>query len=166
MSVAKLLVDELKKRNYTISFAESCTGGMMASTLVDVSGASSVFEYGFITYSADSKISVLGVSEDTIKEHGVVSIETAKEMAEGARQKSNSNVAVSVTGCAGPGKDNDGNEQGTICFGFSINGNIISEKIHIDGKTRNDIRYAAVEYAFKRVYFLLSKESEPTNQSN
>ncbi len=152
------LIEILKEKNYTISFAESCTGGMLASSLVNVSGASSVFEFGFITYSKSSKFSLLDVKKETMEKYGVVSCETAREMAEGAAIKSNSNVAISVTGCAGPGKDSDGNEAGTICFGFYINGNIISEKALLKGSSRNEIRAAAVEYATERICFYLSKE--------
>ncbi len=157
---SELLAQELKNRKYTISFAESCTGGMMASSLVNVSGASSVFEYGFVTYSANSKISILGVNPETIKQFGIVSCETAKEMCVGAREKSNSNASISVTGCAGPGEDDEGNQPGTICFGFSINGKTIAEKKHIDGDTRNDVRANAVIYAFERMCFWLSREDD------
>jgi PncC family amidohydrolase len=156
MTYIQKTIELLSEKGYTISFAESCTGGMIASSLVDVSGASSVFGYGFITYSADAKISILGVNSDTIKSHGIVSCEVAKEMALGASERSNSNVSISVTGCAGPGKDDDGNEPGTICFGFYICGNVFAEKVLLDGNSRNEIRAAAVEYAYKRIVHFLS----------
>ena len=157
MVIAEALVTLLKEKKLKISFAESCTGGLMASTIVDVSGASSVFEYGFVTYSAEAKINMLGVSEETIKKFGVVSCETAKEMVVGVSQRASSDVAISVTGCAGPGKDTDGNEEGTICFGFCLNGNVISEKMHIEGKSRNKIRKNAVEYAFNRIIHFINR---------
>ena len=156
MTYIQKTIDFLSKKGYTISFAESCTGGMIASSLVDVSGASSVFGYGFITYSADAKISILGVQNETIKNHGIVSCEVAKEMALGASEKSKSDVAISVTGCAGPGTDEDGNEPGTICFGFYICGNLFAEKVLLNGNSRNEIRAAAVEHAYKRIVHFLS----------
>ncbi len=156
MTYTQKTIELLSKKGYTISFAESCTGGMIASSLVDVSGASSVFGYGFITYSADAKISILGVNDETIKKHGIVSCEVATEMALGASERSNSTVSISVTGCAGPGKDDDGNEPGTICFGFYICGNVFAEKVLLDGNSRNEIRAAAVEYAYKRIVHFLS----------
>ena len=151
------LIELLKEKKITISFAESCTGGMIASSLVDVSGASSVFGFGFVTYSAEAKINLLGVSAHTIKEKGIVSCETALEMAKGAAEKSGAEVAVSVTGCAGPNADEDGNPAGRICFGFYVNGNLIVEEMQFCGKTRNENRKLATDYAIDRIYYFLSK---------
>ncbi len=153
---AELLLDTLRKKKYTITFAESCTGGLMSSSFVDASGASSVFEYGFVTYSKESKNETLGVSFETIDNFGIVSKEVALEMAKGAIAKSRADVAISVTGCAGPGKDDEGNEAGTVCFGFIIKDIILSEKTHINGTTRNEIRENAVEYAFQRIIYFLN----------
>lgn len=154
------LVNLLKEKNYTISFAESCTGGMIASTLVDVAGASSVFGFGFVTYSAEAKMELLGVKKETIEAFGIVSLETAMEMAFGASTKSGSNIAVSVTGCAGPTEDEEGNPAGTICFGFFINGNLIAEKKSFNGKSRNENRALATDYAIERIYQLISQEEK------
>ena len=155
ISSAENLYKLLSKKNYTISFAESCTGGLMAASLVDVSGASSIFEYGFVTYSKSSKNEILGVEYSTIDEHGIVSCEVAKAMAIGAIKKSRSDVAISVTGCAGPSKDEEGNEAGTVCFGFIIKDLVITEKVILEKGTRNEVRTNAVEYAFKKAFQLL-----------
>lgn len=155
-NLSQELINNLKSKKMTISFAESCTGGLMASTLVSVSGASSVFEYGFIVYSAKAKNEILNVSLETIKNKGIVSKEVAHEMANGALLKSGASIAISVTGCAGPGKDDEGNEEGTICFGFSIKNTFtITEKVNIEGNSRNEIRLNCVKYAFNRANKLL-----------
>lgn len=156
MNYIEKFVRALKEKEYTVSFAESCTGGMLSASIVDISGVSSVFGFGFVTYSAEAKMSILEVSKETLEKHGIVSCETAREMALGAAKKSKSNIAIATTGCAGPGKDSEGNEPGTICFGFFINGNVIAEKVRIDGNTRNEIRINATEYAYERICYLLS----------
>ncbi len=156
MKNAKNLYNLLIKNQYTITFAESCTGGLMASSLVDIPGASSVFGFGFVTYSAEAKKSILDVKSQTIEEFGIVSENVANEMIQGAIKKSHANVGISITGCAGPGKDTDGNLPGTVCFGFSVNGKITTKKILIDSKDRNTFRLKAVEYAFEVLSDLLA----------
>lgn len=94
---------KLIEKNITISSAESCTGGLFASNLTDVSGISQVFKNGFVTYSNESKIEVLGVKEETLEKFGAVSPETAAEMADGLKKKTGSDICISVTGLAGPG---------------------------------------------------------------
>jgi len=96
------VVQELQKHQYTISTAESCTGGMLASTIIDIAGSSSVFNEGYITYSNEAKKRILAVSHDTLVNHGAVSEETAIEMALAVQQLAKSDVAISTTGIAGP----------------------------------------------------------------
>lgn len=104
MSAAEFeLIETLLSKNATISTAESCTGGMVAARLTSVSGASGAFKYGAVTYSNEAKGAVLGVSAATLCEHGAVSAETAREMAEGVRKTLGADIGVSVTGNAGPG---------------------------------------------------------------
>ena len=97
--VSKMLIE----KNLTISTAESCTGGLVSATLINYPGISSVFMEGCVTYSNESKINRLGVNPNTLKIHGAVSEETAREMAEGIAKNFNTNVAISTTGIAGPG---------------------------------------------------------------
>lgn len=100
---ATALLDAYKSAGLTIVTAESCTGGLIAGLLTDIPGSSSVVERGFVTYSNEAKIECLGVPADTIRAHGAVSEPTARAMAEGALAASRADVAVSVTGIAGPG---------------------------------------------------------------
>ncbi len=97
------LIKILLDKKATAATAESCTGGMVAARLTSVSGASSAFKYGAVTYCNEAKNIMLGVSTKTLGEHGAISAETAKEMAEGIRKVMNADIGVSVTGNAGPG---------------------------------------------------------------
>ncbi len=114
VNVVKLLVDKQLK----ISTAESCTGGLVSTLITSVSGASSVFEAGFCTYSERIKEKILNVPDETIVRYGVVSEETALAMAVGAKEISSSDIAVSVTGIAGPLGAEEGKPVGTVCVGF------------------------------------------------
>ena len=109
-ALASRLSRRLKKRSWTISTAESCTGGMIASMITNISGSSSWFKQGWIVYSNDSKMRELGVEGKAfdVGDSGAVSHKVAVQMARGARYKSRSNVAIAVTGIAGPGGDEDG----------------------------------------------------------
>lgn len=97
------LIKILLDKKATVATAESCTGGMVAARLTSVSGASGAFKYGAVTYCNEAKNVLLGVSTETLDEHGAISAETAKEMAEGIRKVMNADIGISVTGNAGPG---------------------------------------------------------------
>ena len=103
METTRQLIEQLRQHQFHISTAESCTGGMIASMLVGVSGASEVFEEGYVTYSNEVKIKNLGVSAETIRKYTVVSGPVAEEMAKGAADRSGAALALSTTGYAGPG---------------------------------------------------------------
>lgn len=150
------LVFFLKEHKMTITTAESCTGGMVASHIVSVSGSSEVFSEGYITYSEQSKNKLLGVSMDTIKKYNVVSREVAGEMAEGAARAAGTNVAVSTTGVAGPLGGSEEIPVGTVCIGCYINGKVYTEKFYFDGN-RKKIRKAAAEQAIQYVCGLLKQ---------
>lgn len=124
ISLEALLVDALKKNNLTISFGESCTGGMLASTIINVPGASCVINESYVTYSELAKEKILGVKKTTIEKYSVYSKEVALEMAEGVYKLSNASVSVSVTGRAG-GNIKD-IKDGT--FDFAIITNILNKK--------------------------------------
>jgi len=109
----------LKKRNSTIALAESCTGGLIASSLTDVAGSSDYFLFSGVTYSNDSKIKVLGVKEETIRKYGAVSEETAREMAIGARRTAGADYGLSTSGIAGPDGGTDEKPVGTVCIGLA-----------------------------------------------
>ena len=138
------LISEAKKLYLIISTAESCTGGMLASFLTSIPGSSAVFDRGFITYSDSSKIDLLNVNPNTIDNFGAVSDKTAREMALGAVKNSKANLAVSITGVAGPEGGTEVNPVGTVHIVTSNSNNIInSRKFIIKDKGRDYIRKMA-----------------------
>ena len=110
----------LKKRGMTVTCAESCTGGLIAKLLTDPAGASAVFRGSFVTYCNETKHALLGVREETLSAYGAVSVETAREMAAGALERMNADLALSATGLAGPGSDESGKPVGTVCIGIAL----------------------------------------------
>lgn len=118
-SLQQTVVKMLAEKNMTVATAESCTGGLIGKMITEVSGASRVFNYGFVTYANEAKVKLLGVNSQTIEKYGVVSGEVAKEMAEGARKASSSDIAVSVTGIAGPGGGTKEKPVGLVYIGVS-----------------------------------------------
>ena len=130
-----------------IAVAESCTGGMLASALTDLPGSSAIFECGFVTYSNAAKIELLGVSADTLARHGSVSEPVAMAMACGALDRSGGDIALSITGIAGPG-GSDHKPEGRVCFGLALSGGAVtSETIEFGAKGRDAVRIAARDYA-------------------
>ena len=117
--IEELLFKELLKRGFKISFAESCTGGMISSRFVNFSGASQCFDESFVTYSNESKINNIGVSSDVLDKFGAVSKETAEEMVKGLANRTNSQVCVAVTGVAGP-KESENKPAGLVYIGIKI----------------------------------------------
>jgi len=112
-SLENTVIALLKEHNLTLATAESCTGGLLSKRLTDIPGASKVYLGGIVAYSEQSKTELLGVDKELIKEHGVVSSEVAIAMADGARQKLGADIAVAITGIAGPDTDSSGKEPGT-----------------------------------------------------
>ena len=110
----QVLLRKLTERKQTLALAESCTGGFIANRLTNVSGASAVFLAGLVTYSYESKERFLGVRHETLKAHGAVSEEVAREMAEGARARTGADFALAVTGIAGPNSDGSSKPVGTV----------------------------------------------------
>ena len=149
MEANYLLVEKLMAKGYKISFAESCTGGMLASTIVDVPNASSVLDMSFVTYSNESKIELLGVSENLIKEYGVVSEEVALKMAYGVSKKANAQVGVGISGIAGPTGDTPNKPIGMVCFGFYVNGQSYSVTKYFGNVGRNVVRNLSVAFALE-----------------
>ena len=132
---------------FRIATAESCTGGMVAAALTDVAGSSDVFDRGFVTYSNQAKIDMLGVSAETLAAHGAVSEELAREMAEGALERSKAQLAVSITGIAGPG-GSEFKPEGRVCFGLAMRGKpVVVETVEFGAKGRAKVRVAARDHA-------------------
>ena len=139
----KRVIEKLRERGLLLATAESCTGGLCAKRLTDVPGASQVFCGGVVSYTNEVKMRLLGVKEETLAQFGAVSGETAREMAEGARKATGADVAVSVTGVAGPSSDEMGNVVGTVFIAFSSEQETISEKLQLSGD-REKIREQSV----------------------
>ncbi len=139
----KRVIEKLRERGLMLATAESCTGGLCAKRLTDVAGASQVFCGGVVSYTNDVKMRLLGVKEETLTQFGAVSGETAREMAEGVRKATGADVAVSVTGVAGPSSDEMGNVVGTVFIAFSSEQETISEKLQLSGD-REKIREQSV----------------------
>lgn len=149
-SLASVVVEELKKRKKSITAAESLTAGLFQATLADFSGVSAIFNGGFVTYSLEEKSKMLDISEQELKEHGVVSEFTAKKMAEQARIKTQSDYGVSLTGVAGP-DSLEGHPAGTVFIGLAHAKGTEVIKANIAGRSRADVRHIAVMHAFNLV---------------
>lgn len=146
MTVAALL-DRAKALNVMITTAESCTGGMVAAALTDIPGSSAVVERGFVTYTNTAKQEMLGVRGETLAAHGAVSEEVAREMAEGALTHSHAQLAVSITGIAGPG-GSEFKPEGRVCFGLATHGQpTLTEIVEFGAIGRANVRCAARDHA-------------------
>ena len=147
----------LKKRGWMLATAESCTGGWVAEAVTAVAGSSAWFERGFITYSNEAKREMLGVPAELIERHGAVSEEVARAMAAGALRHSRAQIAVSITGVAGPSGGSVDKPVGHVCFGWAV-GNLtqVVETKRFIGD-REAIRRAAVEHALQGVLAQLEK---------
>ena len=149
-SLASVVVEELKKRQKSITAAESLTAGLFQATLANFSGVSAIFNGGFVTYSLEEKSKMLDISEQELKKHGVVSEFTAKKMAEQARLKTQSDYGVSLTGVAGP-DSLEGHPAGTVFIGLAHAKGTEVIKANIAGRSRADVRQIAVMHAFNLV---------------
>lgn len=146
------LMAELRKHGKTLATAESCTCGMISSRIGDIPGASDVFLGGVVSYSNEAKINILGVPEGTISTVGAVSEECAGYMAEGARRVTGADIAVSVTGIAGPGGGSEEKPVGTVCFGVADSDGTYIETKHFNGKNdRAKIRRLTTAHAMMLV---------------
>lgn len=149
------LVARLIEKGYRITFAESCTGGLCAGRLVDVANASAVFDGSIVTYANRIKIQAIGVDENTIVENGVVSEPVALQMAKGAANLFDAQVAVGVSGIAGPSGGSEAKPIGTVCFGFTVDGKERTLTKHFGDIGRNNVREAAVETVFSTLLDML-----------
>ena len=139
----------LLKREMKVVFAESCTGGGLAVELTAVEGSSGCFDRSYVIYSNESKQEVLGVSAGTLKKHGAVSEETAMEMAKGALKQSNADIALSITGVAGPGGGSEDKPVGTVYFGLADKQGRLEARLGCFTSGRKNIRSAAIQFALE-----------------
>ena len=143
---AKKLTELLISKNMSIAVAESCTGGLLSSSLTSIPGASSYFNCGFITYSNESKIKMLNVDSQTIELFGAVSEKVAYAMVMGAGQNSQSDLAISVTGIAGPSGGTAEKPVGMVCFGFYVEGRVSTTTQFFSG-VRSEIVSESIAFA-------------------
>ena len=149
-SLEEVVVKLLREKKLTLSAAESCTGGLIAKRLTDIPGASAAFCGGVVSYTNEVKHAVLGVPQDLLDEYGAVSEPVARAMAEGARRITGADLALSVTGVAGPDKDDRGNEVGTVFVGLSTPEGTAVRRLAL-GRGRERIRTMAAHYALDMV---------------
>ena len=157
-SIAKQTVGALKKTGLTLSCAESCTGGLIAKKVTDISGASAVFHGGVVSYVNAVKQIVLGVDSADLETFGAVSERVARQMAAGARLLLHTDLAVSTTGVAGPDKDDRGNDVGTVYIALATENGTVCHRCAFDG-SRAQIRSAAADYALSLVLRYLKGEA-------
>lgn len=144
-----LFVQSVMAHNLSIAVAESCTGGLLAGQIINVSGVSAVFKAGFVTYTEEAKHNILGVKEETLLKYTAVSSLTAEEMVRGACEKANATVGIATTGYAGPGGGTDENPVGTVYIASYVKGEISVKKYQFYGE-RIEVRKKAVENALKQ----------------
>lgn len=142
--------ERLKAARAKLVTAESCTGGWAAQVVTSVAGSSAWFERGFVTYSNEAKRELLGVQQNTLRAHGAVSEETAREMAQGALSRGKGTVALAVTGVAGPGGGSPGKPVGTVCFAWASARAVRSETQQFSGD-RESVRRQSVVRALEGV---------------
>jgi nicotinamide-nucleotide amidase len=145
MTVAELL-EAARQKGWRIATAESCTGGMVAAALTDLPGSSDVFDRGFVTYSDAAKVAMLGVRAETLAAHGAVSEPVAGEMAAGARSAAAVDLAVGITGIAGPG-GSAFKPEGRVCFGLSTAAGTVTQTVEFGPRGRARVRLAARDHA-------------------
>lgn len=147
----------LAEQNHVLTSAESCTGGGIATAITDIAGSSAWFDRAFITYSNEAKVEMLGVSNQTLRQHGAVSEPIVLEMVEGALQRSNATIAVSVSGIAGPGGGSEHKPVGTVCFAFASRDGWLEAQTCYFAGDRSHVRAQAIEYSLSRIFDYLDR---------
>mgnify|MGYP001480514992 FL=1 len=149
--ISKKVVNLLRKKALKISFAESCTGGLLSSSITSISGSSKVFTLGLITYSNQAKVKLLKVSPNILKKHGAVSYETCLSMVKNLSKISKTNVSISVTGIAGPNGGTRNKPVGMVYIGLKKGTKILVKKFIFKSKKRISIQRSTVNEAFKLI---------------
>jgi len=155
-NLTRQLSNQLRQCAWRICTAESCTGGLIAKTFTDLAGSSDWFDRGFVTYSNQAKMDMLGVKANTLQQYGAVSEQVATQMAAGALRHSEAQVAISVTGIAGPGGGSAEKPVGTVWFGFAVDERIMSVRQQFDGD-RQQVRNSSLQFAIETILHLLQK---------
>jgi len=153
---AELASRRLRDKGVSLATVESCTGGWVAQSMTAIAGSSDFFDRGWATYSNEAKMQCVGVSADTLRDHGAVSVETAEAMATGGVNKSAAGVAVSITGVAGPTGGSPDKPVGTVCFGWaSRDGKVHTERVQFEGD-REAVRAQSVVHALNGIAHVLT----------
>jgi nicotinamide-nucleotide amidase len=150
VSLAAQIVETATKAGITLTTAESCTGGMVAAALTDIPGASAVFQRGFVTYSNLAKQEMIGVSPATLEAHGAVSEKVALEMAQGARRAAGADIAVAISGIAGPG-GSEFKPEGRVCYAIATAQGTLCQTIEHGALGRAHVRRAATDHALSMI---------------
>ncbi len=159
-NLAKQVGEALKAHGMMLATAESCTGGGIAQALTDISGSSAWFERGFVTYANAAKVEMLGVRQATLDAHGAVSEATVREMAAGALEHSHADIALAVSGIAGPTGGTPEKPVGTVWFGWALrDGEVYARLYHLEGD-RAAVRDQSVRIALEGVLNLLNKRTK------
>lgn len=157
MENAEKLVNLLIEKKLHITTAESCTGGMVASRIVDVANASKVFNVAYVTYANEAKEKYLNVDSKTIEKYGVVSEEVTKQMALGALKEANADISIVTSGIAGPTVGTEYKPVGMVCFGVGIKDNVYTSTKYFGNIGRNKVRSMATEYIIDFAINLIEK---------
>lgn len=139
------VLQEARAKGVMLATAESCTGGMLAAALTDLPGSSKIFDRGFVTYTNAAKVALLGVDQATLDAYGAVSEPVAAEMAKGALARSQADIAVSITGIAGPG-GSEHKPEGRVCFGLATRYSVTTQTIEFGALGRANVRAAARDH--------------------
>lgn len=150
-TLAQAIIDKAGAAGSMIATAESCTGGLVAAALTDVPGSSAVVDRGFITYTNEAKIEMLGVSPGLITQHGAVSAEVARAMAQGALARSQALLAISITGIAGPSGGSADKPVGLVWFGLAVDDHVRVERRVFPDSSRDYVRAKATETALNLI---------------
>ena len=156
MTKAADLLAAARAKGVMLATAESCTGGMLSAAITDVPGSSAIFDRGFVTYTNAAKMQMLGVSAATLDAHGAVSEEVASEMALGARNNSDADITVAITGIAGPG-GSEHKPEGRVCFGVSTKAGTSTETVDFGALGRDNVRIKARDHGL--ALFIASVDS-------
>ncbi len=149
------LAGALLKKEWHLSTAEACTGGLVAAAITELTGSSDWFERGYVTYSNSAKSEDINVSQELIAQHGAVSDQVARAMVIGAKQSSNSDIALSITGIAGPTGGSIEKPVGTVCFAWILANNAIYSETKLFSGNRQEIRAQACEFSLKKLLELV-----------
>lgn len=154
LKLAAALVEELTESGKAVATAESCTGGWVAKAITDIAGSSAVFSYGIVSYSNGAKESIIGVQNQTLEDHGAVSSEVVEEMAKGTLRLSGADIAVAISGVAGPSGGTKEKPVGTVWFGWAVRDGadaLVDTRCEQFIGDRELVREASVAYALQGV---------------